>query len=40
MQRIDPKPKAVWPERFFREHLRRLARLFAEDLPKAGGDLA
>ena len=38
-QGIDPKPKAAWPERLFGVHFRTLARLFAEDLPKAGGGL-
>ena len=40
LQRIDQKPKAVWPERFFGVILRRLAGLFAEDQPKAESCLA
>lgn len=31
LQRIDPKPKAVWREYFFGVHFRTLARLFAEN---------
>ena len=39
MQNIDQKLKAIQRERFFRVHLRRLAGLFVEDWPKAGGCL-
>ena len=38
-QGIDPKPKAVWPERLFRAQFRRLVGLFAGYRPKAGGSL-
>ena len=31
LQRIDQKPKATWPERFFGVYFRRLEWLFAED---------
>jgi hypothetical protein len=36
-QGINQKPKAIWRERFFGVHLRRLAEIFAEYRPKAGG---
>ena len=39
-QGIDPKPKAVWRERFFGVNLRRLERLFAQYRSKAEGRLA
>mgnify|MGYP006979526775 CR=1 FL=1 len=38
-QRINPKPKGVWRERFFGVHLRRLEGLFAGFHPKAKGYL-
>ena len=38
-KRIDQKPKAVWSQRFFGAHFRRLERLFAEYRPKAEGYL-
>ena len=40
LEGIDPKPKAVWRERFFGVNLRRLERLFAQYRSKAEGRLA
>ena len=40
LQGIDQKPKAVWSQRFFGVHFRRLAGLFAGYRPKAEGCLA
>ena len=39
LQGIDQKPKAVWSQRFFGVHFRRLAGLFAGYRPKAEGCL-
>ena len=36
---IDPKPKALWPERFSGVYLQRLERLFAQYRSKAEGGL-
>ena len=37
---IDQKLEAIWSQRFFRVHLRRLAGLFVGDQPKAESHLA